>query len=273
MYPEFAWEFLGNEISIKAYALFTVVGALGGVLVALPILRRQGVPFRQSLGLFILMAPVFLIGARLLNYLVNPKAYGNNLKIYSFRLAGFSFYGGLLGALLAFLFWQRRTKKPLWSLLDALVLPGVVAFSLARLGCFFNGCCGGKPTQSLLGMDFPIRGGNEKLLSLFLGSLGQSTTHIKVYPTQLFELGLALVFLLPIYYLYLKRKLPKGGAFLIYAAAFSAMRLMVLPLRNLPYPDLVKVFFYPLLYLSIIVLSILQCKKLQGAEKKASIKR
>lgn len=257
MQPEFVWTILGQEIHVHAYALFTVLGASAACLAALPLLRRERLRRGEALGLLACLVPAFLVGARLFNYVVNTDAYGGSLRLFSLRLAGFSMYGGILGVLAALLLWSVWKRREAWSLLDAMVLPGAAAFAFARVGCFYNGCCGGVATASSLGLYFPLRDVDKSPIYNVLSMLGQSTTpRIKVYPTQLFELVLALVLVLPIVWFYLRGKLPSGGAFLLYAAAFSAMRLAVLPLRSLPYPDVVTAVVYPLLYGSLIVVCL-----------------
>jgi len=110
-----------------------------------------------SLSMLLLMACSFLIGARLFNAAVNPSAYGGQLHIYSLQLTGLSLYGGVLGALLTFIIWTAVRRMSPLPILDALVLPSALAFALARVGCFLNGCCAGKATNSFMGVVFPSR--------------------------------------------------------------------------------------------------------------------
>ena len=74
-----------------------------------------------------------------------------------------------------------------------------------------------------------------------------------LYPTQLFELSLALLGLIPVLWLYFRRRLPCGAAFLLYGVWFSAMRLAVLPLRSLPYAKIVVNYLYPMFYIGLIL--------------------
>ena len=89
------------------------------------------------------------------NYIENPAA-GFSLK------GGITFLGGMLGGAAVFigvyLLLRRRLKGrlvsteygfPALSVLPCCVLIG---HSLGRVGCFFAGCCYGKPTDSWLGV-------------------------------------------------------------------------------------------------------------------------
>ena len=251
MHPELMIPLIGAEI--KAYSLFTVLGALAFALAALPPLKRAGVKPLRALVLLVLMAAAFLIGARLWNVAINPDAYGRALKWYSLRLAGFSLYGGVLGSALVLIAWARLGRTPLLPLLDAVVVPAALAFALARVGCYLAGCCSGVITHSGWGVRFPEKNNARDLVSGLLPSIGFSLP-INRYPTQLFELALALLGLVPA--LVFGRRLKDGSRFLLYGAWFSAMRFAILPLRSLPYDDFVKHSVYPALYLSLTALGV-----------------
>jgi len=249
MHPELTIPLIGAEIT--SYRLFTILGALAFAAAALPPLKRAGVKPPNAIALIIAMALAFLIGARLWNVAVNPGAYGGALMWYSLRLAGFSMYGGILGSALVLIAWARLGRTPLLPLLDAIVVPAALAFALARVGCYLTGCCHGVLTDSVWGVRFPENNSARELIGGLLPFIGTSLPANR-YPTQLFELALALLGLVPA--LVFGRKLKSGSRFLLYGAWFSAMRLSMLPLRSLPYPDIVNNALYPALYLTLTAL-------------------
>ena len=253
MHPIFTFGPEGQEFTITAYSLFTWLGAGTGTIIALPFLKREGLKVRQSIPLLFLMALAFLVGARLFNFFINPEAYGGDLKIYTLQLRGLAVYGGIFGSLLTLLFYSLVKRRPALPLLDALVLPAGLAFALARVGCFLNGCCVGIATKSPLGMAFPLTEGQQEALDAIEALLSFKPPQILLLPTQLFEMGLALLGLVLVMWIYLKKSPPSGGPFLIYGIWFSAMRLAILPFRSLPYPDWITQFFYPAFYLSLIL--------------------
>ena len=83
-------------------------------------------------------------------YLANPLSI---LKIWE---GGMSFHGGLLGVILAMVWFARRKKTSFWTVSD-LVAP-LVPFGLAfgRLGNFLNGELWGRPTDLPWAMVFPL---------------------------------------------------------------------------------------------------------------------
>lgn len=262
---------VGNQMfHIQAYTLFAALGALAGMITALFFLKREGLPFPLSLRLLALMATAFLVGARVFNYAVNPDAYGSTLHIYSLKLAGLSLYGGVLGALTSFLIWGRFHRRSPLPLLDALVLPSAFAFALARVGCYLNGCCSGKATQSFLGVVFPVSDSEKKLTGI-LALLGK--TSVAVYPTQLFEMSLALIGLVPVMWLYFRKKPRTGTVFLLYGIWFTAMRWAILPLRNLPYTEPVTDVWLPVLYGGLIAAGLLFWGYMSGSHIRSIMKR
>ena len=253
MQPELTFYLFGTTVKIQAYILFTILGALTGTVVALPLFKREGLPALRALGLLTGMVVAFLAGARLLNFVINPAAYGGSMHVYTLRLAGLSVYGGIFGSLAVLLSWARATHADAWRLLDALVLPTGLAFALARVGCYLNGCCAGIAANSRWGVPFPLPENGQKLFGGIFSLLGKSCTTVNLYPTQLFELSLALLGLIPVLWLYFRRRLPCGAAFLLYGVWFSAMRLAVLPLRSLPYAKIVVNYLYPMFYIGLIL--------------------
>lgn len=83
-------------------------------------------------------------------YLANPLSI---LKVWE---GGMSFHGGLLGVILAMVWFARRQKTSFWTVSD-LVAP-LVPFGLAfgRLGNFINGELWGRPTDLPWAMVFPL---------------------------------------------------------------------------------------------------------------------
>jgi phosphatidylglycerol:prolipoprotein diacylglycerol transferase len=256
MHPELAFELFGAPVVVKSYVLFAALGAFAGIAAAFPLLKREGLSTRQALLLLLVAAAAFLVGARLWNYAVNPAAYGGSLHIYTPRLTGLSMYGGILGAFCVCWLYSRLARVSLGRILDAFVLPAGLAFALARVGCYLNGCCAGVATDSRWGVAFPLSAAEAELLDKVFSLIGKGSPEIYLFPAQLFELGLALLGLVPVLWFYFRRRLPRGGAFLLYGIWFSAMRLAILPLRSLPYSAAVSHIFYPVLYVILIIIGL-----------------
>lgn len=254
MHPVFT---LGG-MEIHAYALFTWIGAAAAFLLALPALKRFGMTAAQAAAALLLMCACFLAGARLWNVAVNPDNFLGSLKWYTLKLAGLSLYGGLFAATAALALYAKAKRVEILRGLDAMTVPGGVAFCFARLGCFLNGCCSGIATNGPFGVVFPGNALPEGSLPGLLSFVNSRPVH----PTQLYELAGAAIGLAGAVWLSRKRFPQPGARFFLYAAFFSAARLLVLPLRVLPYPAVISNIFYPGLYLAIILFCAAKLRRL-----------
>ena len=90
---------------------------------------------------------------------------------------GFTWYGGLIGGVIASLVIVRRHQLPLGAVSGAAAVPLTVAYGIGRLGCLLSGDgTYGKPTNLPWGMAFPN---------------GVVPTDVPVYPTPLYEAAAA----------------------------------------------------------------------------------
>ena len=86
------------------------------------------------------------------NYIENPAA-GFDLG------GGITFIGGLIGGIASFLvgyaIFRKKFKARLVDMVSIAPCCILIAHAFGRVGCFFAGCCYGKPTDSFLGIQFP----------------------------------------------------------------------------------------------------------------------
>ena len=57
---------------------------------------------------------------------------------------GLIYYGGFIGGLVAFLGVAKRYRLPALDLIDFVVTALPLGHAFGRIGCFMNGCCGGR---------------------------------------------------------------------------------------------------------------------------------
>ena len=140
---------------LLAFAQFMVLGRL--------CIKR---PYYQSMGwttkdledlLFAGVLGVVLGGRIGYSLFYMPEFYlANPLSILKVWEGGMSFHGGLLGVILAMVWFARRKHTSFWTVSD-LVAP-LVPFGLAlgRLGNFINGELWGRPADVPWAMVFPL---------------------------------------------------------------------------------------------------------------------
>ena len=79
----------------------------------------------------------------------NPFAEGQ------FGIAGMNLYGGVLLALIGTIVYCRLKKIPLLEIFDYFAPAYALGLVFGRLGCFFNGCCFGTPSDLPWAIAFP----------------------------------------------------------------------------------------------------------------------
>ncbi len=161
-------------------------------------------------GIFAMIGAV--IGAKLLFIAVSIKnIIKYNIPIAEIIKGGFVFYGGLIGGFLGLAIYTKMYKLKIVDYLDifAAVLP--LGHAIGRVGCFFAGCCYGKPSH------FGV---------IYAESAGLTPLNVKLFPIQLVEATclLILFFITVIVY-----KKSKHGAttVLVYLSSYSVIRFVL----------------------------------------------
>ena len=232
-------------VSTTTYYLMAGLAALAGYAIAEVTLRPVLSRWERRL-LPLIVEVLAVIGARLLNAILNPKAYTNGFHVWTLEYRQHSLMGGLVLGLLGILVFCLIRKKHPGKILDAFVLPCACGIVILKIGCFLNGCCAGKKTTLPWGLEFPS---NESMyrvadpMKFFTGG-----PHL-VHPTQLYEILGAVVAL--VITLLLKRWLGAGGVAAVFGGVFSIARWIILPYRLLSYPKYILNTMYPIFYGSI----------------------
>lgn len=171
-------------LNVHMYGIMVALGVLAAFGVLYLYDKKLGIPLEFTDFVFYdgVLAVMAGFGAAavvqgLYNYIDNPEA-GFHLN------GGITFLGGAIGGAIIFFvvyFILRKRLKgrftganmcfPIVSVVPCCILIG---HCLGRVGCFFAGCCYGKPTDCFLGVTFPGMSG-------------------PVHPTQLYEAFFLLV--------------------------------------------------------------------------------
>ena len=104
-----------------------------------------------DLGLVIIATGV--LGARLLYVTMNLKYYLKNpLEIILLNKGGLVFQGGFILSLLIGIIVVKTWKLSVLKMADLVILFLPLGQAIGRIGCFLNGCCFGKQTDSVFGI-------------------------------------------------------------------------------------------------------------------------
>lgn len=150
-FPRF---FTAGGLAINSYKFFLIVGLYIGSIATAVLAQRSGIP-PLGIGLGAMSCALAgLIGARVYHLLVaEPRIFVRSPgAVWDSTGGGWSVLGALLTFVPATFLVARLLHLPaavLWDHLGAGILAG--GFWI-RLGCVFNGCCGGRETQGRLGV-------------------------------------------------------------------------------------------------------------------------
>jgi len=174
-----------GPLTIYTYGFFVAVGLLVGLSLALKEAKRKGFDPQAILDLIFYAVLAGIIGARIFYVTQNFSFYKDNLlSIVKLWEGGLVFQGGLIAAIPVAWIFLKKKKLVFWKTFDVLAPYMALGQAFGRIGCFFAGCCYGKPT----GIAWAVTFTDPKTLAL---------AGIPLHPTQLYSaLGLFLIFLI-----------------------------------------------------------------------------
>lgn len=163
-----------GSFPVYSYGVMLFIAFMAGVFVARAEMKRRGLDGSYIYLIASVAAITGVIGARIFYILGNLDTFSGNWgQVFDLNMRGLVFYGGLALAVPSCLLLVRSLKLPLGAVADAVGLAMPLSLAIARVGCFLNGCCGGKPSGLPWAVTFP----------------GSSTS---VHPVQLYEIVLDL---------------------------------------------------------------------------------
>lgn len=211
-----------GSIKIYWYGILITSAILIGTLLAMREAQRQKLDPDHILNLVIVAIPAAFIGARLYYVVFEWERYAGNWgEIIAVWHGGLAIHGGLLGGLLAGIYYVKRQGLSFWQLADIVAPSIILGQAIGRWGNFFNQeAHGGVVSQEFIS-HFPH--------FIQKGMYIQGQYH---HPTFLYESIWNLsVFLFLIWY---RRKPVKhrGRVFLAYLALYSTGRFFIESLRT-----------------------------------------
>lgn len=210
MHPVF---FKIGSISVYSWGFMLAIAVLAAIYGISRLFEREGYAKDMVLDMVIIMVIAGIIGARI-GYIItyeweafiqNP---GSVLSLSGGGIAGLVWYGGLIGGLIPFIIYMRKKELPFWKIADIFAPFLALGYAIVRIGCFLNGCCYGRVTDSMLGVVFP-----------YVDALAR-------HPTQLYSSALNLILFIILIKLYPRRKF-SGQVFILYIIGYSIYRFIV----------------------------------------------
>ena len=215
-----------GPFTIYTYGVLLAAAYLGGLQLAMRRARQRGLEQTRVLDLGIYIIISALVGAKLLLVVIDFRSFANDPRaLLDLLRSGGVFYGGLIVAVTVALLYIRRVGLPLWTTCDVFA-PGI-AFGhvVGRLGCFFAGCCYGKPTSVPWAITFtnPAAAAN-------VGT----PLNIPLHPTQLYEAGAEALILILLLATEGRGRRFAGRTFWLYMLLYAMSRYIIEIFRGDP---------------------------------------
>lgn len=208
----FGWSF---HPILHNYGLLMFGGFLLGLLLAARRSVRCGIARRHIYDLGIWLVLGALVGAKVLLILLSPaRFFANPLGFLS---AGGVFFGGLLGAVAAAIWFFRSRGIPVWNGGDLMAPSIALGHGVGRLGCFAAGCCYGVPADGPTAVTFT---------DVYANSVTGVPLHTPLHPTQLYEAGVEFALCLFLLWLTPRRRFA-GQVFLTWVLLYSLARFAI----------------------------------------------
>lgn len=204
-----------GPLEIRFYGIMIALAVLTGTVMGVKEAKRRGWD-PELIYDFVLYAMIAgIVGARL--YYVAASAplwyLRHPLEIPAVWHGGLSVHGGLLGGLLAGIWFCRKRKIAFWSFADLATPALILAQAVGRGACILNGCSYGKPTT----LPWAIT---------FTNPASMAPHDIPLHPTQWYELTTDLMVFSLIWFLRTRTRFP-GQLFLIYGVSYGVTRFVL----------------------------------------------
>lgn len=197
------------EFHTPMYMIFACIGLFALMMFIYNRLELLELKFEQFLVMIAFIVAGVAGGSKLLCILTRlPDVFADFSWKALFTMiwvAGFVFYGGLLGAFLGLYLYCRFFKRD-YKYFVQVIIPAFPLFhTFGRLGCFFAGCCYGKPASWGVAMS--------------------ETPDILRIPIQLIESGSVFIIFITLYIL--QKKHVKISLAHLYLFLYSILRFIL----------------------------------------------
>jgi len=204
-----------GPLDIRWYGLMYLIGFAGGWFLGRWRASRPGSGWTGAEVDDLLALCMFgvILGGRL-GYVIfyDPMAYLKNpLSIVQIWNGGMSFHGGLMGVLICFWLFARRTGRSFWAVSDFVAPLVPIGLGAGRIGNFINAELWGRVTDVPWAMIFP----------------GWEAGPYPRHPSQLYEFFLEGVVLFTLLQLFSSRRPPERAISGLFAAGYGVFRFLV----------------------------------------------
>jgi phosphatidylglycerol---prolipoprotein diacylglyceryl transferase len=161
-----------GPVTIGSFGLLMLLAFIAAYWVLAADIRRRGLQ-ADAQNIITICALLGIAGAKIYHVLESPSELIADPLGEIFSRAGFAWFGGLVGVLLALYLLARKYKLHYLSILDVCAPAAALGYAVGRIGCLTSGDGDyGTPTSLPWGMSFPN---------------GLVPTTQRVHPTPIYE--------------------------------------------------------------------------------------
>jgi phosphatidylglycerol---prolipoprotein diacylglyceryl transferase len=195
-----------GPVRIFSYGLMLAVAVLLCTFLAGRDARSKGIASQVIYDFAFWVVLGGILGARIFFIILNGDYFFQHpWETVMISKGGLAWQGGLLFGAVSGIVFIRRRQLPLFVIFDLVAPYAALGQAIGRAGCFFNGCCYGRPVS--WGIYFPVH-------------------QARLHPAQLYDAaGLFFIFLF-LKCLQYKNRRP-GVVFVLYLAMAGALRFFV----------------------------------------------
>jgi phosphatidylglycerol:prolipoprotein diacylglycerol transferase len=225
-----------GDFEITSFGLMMFLSFISGAWIMGKQLRRYGMNPELAWDILAWVAIGGILGAKLYYLALHWEDLTADPVGELLSRGGLVWYGGLIGGITA-LYLQIRPRKgkprlPMATIYDSTAPALAVAYAVGRMGCFLVGDDYGVYTNSPIGIAFPEGSPPSTAGQLRLaGDTGvpaglPDNAVVTVHPTQLYEVGLALIMFAILWRLG-ARKLKPGQLFAVFMMLYAVERFII----------------------------------------------
>jgi phosphatidylglycerol---prolipoprotein diacylglyceryl transferase len=211
-------------IAVRWYGLILVVAVSVAFWLAQRQARRRGIGPDIVSDAAIWVGVAALVGGRVLYVLQNELGTlaVHPAHVFMVWMGGLSFYGGLIGALIALVVFTRRRGIPLLAALDVAAPGAAIGQAIGHLGCLIGGDSSGIPT-------------NVPWAVIYRNPNAMAPLNVPLHPTQAYE-AILLAVLFIVLWLGRERLAGLGDGVLasVYLLGLAVVRFGLFFLRDEP---------------------------------------
>jgi phosphatidylglycerol:prolipoprotein diacylglycerol transferase len=152
-----------GPLRVRWYGIMYLLGFLVGRVISRRLCKRGFVRLNPDAidDYLVALFAGMVLGARIVYMLVyyraSPEEPFKWWTPFAIWEGGLAFHGAVIGMVLATWWFARRHQLRLFNMTDLLALAGGQGIIFGRLGNFINAELPGRPTDSRMGMQFPVR--------------------------------------------------------------------------------------------------------------------